>query len=163
MLTRNYYNAQRAALAKTLIEDGIKDVYGNVSDVGYYSDYVSSPILTSISFTGYGGIVIGKGTTPATLDDYCLEWLITSGMTASNSRGIDENGNPYTLITLTNITDKAITVGEIGVVGYGYYQAGSSSPKHILLDRTVLESPITIEPGGVGQITYTIRFNYPTA
>lgn len=27
---------------------------------------------------------------------------------------------------------------------------------------TLLESPITIEPNGIGQITYTIRMNYPT-
>lgn len=162
MITRNYYNAHRAALAKTLIHDGMKDVNGNVCDAGYNSDYLPSLILTSVSFTGYGGIVIGKGTTPPTVDDYRLEWVITSGMTTSNSRGIDENGNPYTLITLTNSSDKAITVGEIGIVGYGYYQAGSSSNKYVLFDRTVLESPITIEPSGVGQITYTICMNYPT-
>ena len=162
MLTRNYYNAHRAALARTLIPNGLKDTYGSVSDAGYFDNYVPSPFLTYVTFNPYGGILIGSGETPPTLDDYRLEAQITSGMTASNSRGFDENGNPYTIITLTNSSDKAITVREIGVVGYGYYNAGSSGSRNVLFDRTVLDSPLTIEPGGVGQITYTISMNYPT-
>ena len=162
MLTRNYYNAHRAALAKTIIRDGFKDINGGTCDAGYFDIYVPSPFLSNVTFNSYGGILIGSGATPPTLDDYRLEAQITSGMTASNSRGFDENGNPYTIITLTNASDKAITVREIGVVGSGYYNAGSSGSKNVLLDRTILESPITIEPGGVGQITYTIRMNYPT-
>lgn len=161
MLTRNYYNAHRAALARTSIPNGMKDINGSVCDAGYNDIYVPSPFLTNVTFNPYGGILIGTGTTPPTLDDYQMESQIKSGMTASNSRGFDENGNPYTIITLTNSSDKAIKVGEIGVVGSGYYNAGSSGSKHVLLDRTVLDSPITIEPGGVGQITYTIRMNYP--
>ena len=32
----------------------------------------------------------------------------------------------------------------------------------IWVERTVLETPVTIPAGGVGQVTYTIRMNYPT-
>lgn len=31
--------------------------------------------------------------------------------------------------------------------------------KHI--NRTVFDTPVTIAAGGVGQVTYTIRMNYP--
>ena len=161
MLTRNYYNAHRAALGRTVITNGMTDINGSVCNAGYNDIYVPSPFLTYVTFNAYGGILIGTGTTPPTLDDYKMESQIQSGMNASNSRGFDENGNPYTIITLTNATDKAITVGEVGVVTSGYYNAGSSGSKHILVDRTVLDTPLTIEPGGVGQITYTIRMNYP--
>lgn len=161
MLTRNYYNALRAALAKTLIGNGIKSVNGSVYDAGYSgSEVTPGPILSSVRFDSFSGIIIGKGTTPPTLDDYYLESQITSGVTASNSRGIDENGNPYTLITLTNASNKAITVGEVGIIANTYYGTNGYTC-YTLLDRTVLESPITIEPGGVGQITYTIRMDYP--
>ena len=163
MLTRNYYNALRAALAKTPIEKGIKNVSGSVYDAGYGgSDITPGPILSSVRFDSFNGIIIGKGTTPPTLDDYYLEFQITSGLTTSNSRGIDENGNPYTLITMANATNKAITVGEVGIIASVYYGTNGYTC-YALLDRTVLESPITIEAGGVGQITYTLRMNYPTA
>ena len=162
MLTRNYYNALRAAVAKTLIAKGIKNVNGSAYDAGYSgSEITPGPILSSVRFDSSSGIIIGKGTTAPTLDDYYLESQITSGLTASNSRGIDENGNPYTVITLANATTKSITVGEVGIIASVYYGTGGYTC-YALLDRTVLDSPITIEPGGVGQITYTIRMNYPT-
>lgn len=60
-------------------------------------------------------------------------------------------------MTITNNNETDITIGEVGIV----YQTGSSYS--VLFERTVLESPITIPAGGVGQVTYTIRMNYPTA
>ena len=60
------------------------------------------------------------------------------------------------VLTITNNNATDITIGEVGIV----YQGSNTAA---LLERTVLDSPITIPAGGVSQITYTIRMNYPTA
>ena len=114
------------------------------------------------------GIILGSGTTPATFDDYCLEnRIVADGLTVSTNltSQTDENGMCISaMITISNTTDEAVTVAECGVhCGGSSGSNGSKKYNYVLLDRTVLETPITIEPGGVGQVTYTIRMNYPTA
>ena len=108
------------------------------------------------------GVIIGSGTTPPTIEDYVLENRISTptSHTIAFTTYDDGNGIVYeALFTITNTHSEPITISEIGLYGAG----GSGNSNAVLMERTVLEAPITIQPGSVGQVTYTIRMNYPTA
>lgn len=178
MLLRNYYKA----CAYTNFGSNIADLKplaldGNVSAFSYLRDDFASPSAqypymgrVNVGSLNYNntGIILGSGTTPATLDDYRLEnRIVAANLTTSVdlTKSADENGAYISaLITITNTTDEAVTVAECGLhTGGASGSTGSAEKNFYLLDRTVLETPITIEPDGVGQITYTIRMNYPAA
>ena len=105
------------------------------------------------------GIVFGNGSTLVTPDDYCLsgDVIDTINGSADVQTTINDDYCEFVVTyTMTNVGNSPITIGEIGLC-----LPIASSPT--LVERTVLETPITIEAGGVGQVTYTIRMNYPTA
>lgn len=115
------------------------------------------------------GVIFGDGNTPPARSDYCLSGNVITGIVSSASRtaiSTDDAAENTVLFTITNNNAKAVTISEVGYVGYDQYYTGAtgsgSSSDRLLLDRTVLETPITIEPSGVGQVTYTLRMNYPT-
>lgn len=115
------------------------------------------------SFSGNGGVVFGTGTTPPQLSDTTLSGDVVTGITVANAitGNVSENEAEITAIyTITNTSEADITIGEVGIVANLSSSASTASYK-CLLERTVLETPITIAPGGVGQVTYTIRMNYP--
>ena len=134
--------------------------YGkNYSGPGYPSMY-----YVRTSYYGDSGVVFGTGTTPPTIDDYCLSGDLITGISCSAvvSNADDDNGVTTTAVyTVTNANSEDITIGEIGLMAS--LDNTSSSDKKAFIERTVLDTPITIPAGGVGQVTYTIRMNYPTA
>ena len=105
------------------------------------------------------GVVVGSGTTPPTAQDYKLENQITtvSGNVAYNTTQDADGVTINSIITVTNTADTDITIGEVGLY------VNTSGNWTWMAERTVLETPVTIPAGGVGQVTYTIRMNYPTA
>lgn len=107
-----------------------------------------------------GGVIFGDGDTTPTLNDYNLAGNLITSISASVITNAVTNDDGCTLnciYTITNSGSEAITIKEIGLV------MKSTTSYTYLLERTVLESPVTIEPGGVGQVNYTITFTYPTA
>ena len=112
------------------------------------------------------GAIIGTGTVPPTMDDYCLSGTLITTFTATGAvtKGSDDLGEYLTaLYTITNTGTEDFTIGEIGLIGAGHSGSSSAANVKMLLERTVLDEPVTIPAGGVGQVTYTIRMNYPTA
>ena len=111
------------------------------------------------------GLYFGNGAEPPTLDDYKLAGDVVSGFSVTKITTSEYDGasaartNVY---TIANTSSTEITISEIGLVGYAWNSATSNNG-HALFDRTVLDEPVTIPAGGVGQVTYTIRMNYPTA
>lgn len=106
------------------------------------------------------GAVFGTGNSAA-IDDYTLSGtLLTSAhISAVCSLAADYDNEGMTLTgtyTISNVSANEITISEIGLVTY-------NSSVYCLVEHTVLDTPVTIPAGGVGQVTYTIRFNYPTA
>lgn len=116
--------------------------------------YYIDTVLTSWS---QSGVIFGDGDTEPTEDDYTLSGNIITGIayTSKVTRVIENNKNTRTVTyTITNNNSESITIKEIGYVGYAKYNSGYAYS--VLLDRELLENPITIEAGGVGQITYTV-------
>lgn len=173
MVTKNWYNQFKSNMGMTTIPTGVKDLQGTAYTSGYASTSYAGSLVSGLLFQNAivakahntliasRGICLGSGTTPATIDDYKLENPITTGFSASVVRQYDAQYNSTFVITLTNTSADDIVIGEIGYVGDAHYGAGNSYAAYVLFDRTVLDSPITIPAGGIGQITYTIRLNYP--
>ena len=102
-----------------------------------------------------GGVIFGDGSTPVSLDDYKLSGNIikTYSVIPVVNKAITDNGMEFTCTyTLTNTGDSDIVISEVGIL---------SAWGAVLIERTVLDAPVTIAPDGTGQITYTIRLNYP--
>lgn len=142
----------------------------------YPSIDVSSPIVStgtnSIIYKPFNqAVFFGTGSTAPTIDDYRLAGDTVTGYTSSHTYK-DEYAEDGTFAkrtatyTITNNNAEPVTIGEIGIFICAVWTTGYSSNKYIyttypyLLERTVLESPITIPAGGVGQVTYSITENY---
>lgn len=126
--------------------------------------YAITPTV-QISSPPYGGIYIGSGSTPASENDYALETPIISGLSASTPavvRSVDGDGNPYIsfTFTLTNSTASDKIVREIGyfqLVNAGSYNSSGGSQTSIMLDRTVLETPLTVPANGTAAVKYELK------
>ena len=179
MITKNF----KALLAVLLLAKdspyfGILPVKNRSGSTKYLTSYFKNTnsfpysLTASVGFsdTGYG-LCVGSGNTAATEDDYTLEQAITSGLSASSpsaTPSLDSSGNPQLEIvfTLTNTTSSDIVVKEIGYVQKLYVasqQGGSSATtENCLLDRTVLETPVTIPANGYAAMKYTLKTIMPS-
>ena len=182
MITNNYKKLLKsyliACLAKNTatsgtINDNLVSVNGtNIPVLNVYTAYVcgtggglgNSTLMRSGK--AQNGITIGTGNTPATADDRDMESLV--GINNANVSGFISNKNFYIEGTkycidfellLTNKTSSAITMREIGLVTATSSQYSSESA-NVLLDRTVLETPIVLEPTVSTPVKYTIKFDW---
>lgn len=144
-----------------------KTLYSNVSNVAtsFSCDYCMGRVLTSLN-TASPGVCFGDGTTPVTKNDYKLSGNIITTISTSVNKTFtsdDDNGGGTlsAVYTITNTGNNAITISEIGLFNY-WYHTNYSNYSTFLLERTLLDRPITIEAGGVGQVTYSISTKYPT-
>lgn len=176
MLLRNYYKAVSFCMGGNAATDINLVNYsgGNTKPTTYVdgvkyltptknvdSFYASLSRMSTTTGDSYPGIIIGTGNTPPTLDDYWLDGDMITSFASSvvTTFESDDNSSAVTaLCTITNSGSKAFTIREVGLYGK---PRGSVSSEPVLVERTVLDVPLTIEPGSVGQLTYTIKLNYP--
>ena len=137
------------------------DGNGKMTDLTYNSvfSFINSlnhmetaPTMDSVTF-----IRVGTGTTEATEDDYKLE-ADAIGLTCDSvvtAIGSNNSKKIYTA-TFSNTTDADIAVTEIGFFTNCYYRSGYND--NFLLDRIVLDTPITIPAGESKAITYELGF-----
>ena len=124
---------------------------------------ISAPMTDSTYGTTVPGAWYGKGTTPPTLDDYTLEDPITDGSLTATCGGTAnlmrvEAADHYRISAVhqvTNNTNQEVTISEIGSFG-----SASGGAKVIMLDRTVLETPIVIPAKETVSLEYVIKFPY---
>ena len=111
------------------------------------------------------GVSFGTGTTPATVSDYFLESILgdtqisVSAPSSISFNKLDTYEEYTVTFGVTNKTADAIAISEIGLTAMPY-SPYSGNNQYALVDRTVLDTPVTIPAGQSKQITYTIRFNY---
>lgn len=141
----------------------------NTANQERWVSYLNNNLISAITIQNNAtnaGFHFGSGTTAATENDYKLESDITSGLTTvlgSSMRGVDSNGKPYMsfTFTVTNSGNSNITIGEIGLVSANVFCCTSSSAttaasNNVLIDRTVLDTPVTLAPNETSAIKYTI-------
>lgn len=147
----------------------IKITQTNGADIAVYpSTYyygleeTMKKILTSLSGSG---VVLGTGSTPPTMDDITISGdLITRfAYSAGPIISYGEDGAECTVIyAVTNTGTDAFTVSEIALLYQVYTSNSGGNGGAFMIDRTVLDEPVTIPAGGIGKVTYTIRMNFPT-
>ncbi len=175
MLTKTFNQAIRAAVTGESFT--LKRVDGSVVTVtipatvsNSYSQYFTQGMLripalmkqdrysSQVSIAGSGGVCFGTGTAEPTEDDYTItQKVMNAGSGMSVTCGVAQNGNTWTgTYTIINSGTADVTISEVGL--YGTIMYSSNSYYCYLIDRTLLEEPITIPAnGGVGQIVYTVN------
>lgn len=130
-------------------ESGVTNTF---TSLRYQSEVALLPMLLH----QHGEIIVGSDNTAETGNSYNLKKKITSGINLGLARSvIDNDDGSYSSIVVANCTNTSsdpITIGEIGIrTSYDY-----PGTAFIVLDRTPLGTPLTIQPGEVGRIVYTI-------
>lgn len=169
MITKNWYNYFKSARGNTVVTKGAMTTDGAAVNCGYSTSQVSvmmEALLmkhTSVVYkTTASGIVLGSGSTPPTVSDYMLDSQITSGLHCSVTTVYNQDGNVTRTITATNTSENDITIAEIGHQCQIYTGDNSTSnSKYVLMDRSLLQAPVTIPVGAVGVISYTVKVNVP--
>ena len=107
------------------------------------------------------GYAFGTGDTPPTLIDYWLSGeliptisIVAATITTDIADGVYMFKNA---ITVSNSGANSIVINEMAIIANLYYSSTSGTTG--MLDRTVLDTPLTLAPGEQGVITYT--FNLP--
>jgi hypothetical protein len=115
-------------------------------------------IAVAVSTYEYGVTYIrcGTGTTEVTEDDYELEAEATGLTCDSVVTAIGSNNTKTYTATFSNTTDADIVVTEIGFFVNNAYSGNKYD--NFLLDRIILDTPITIPAGESKPITYEIGF-----
>lgn len=116
---------------------------------------------------GYG-VFFGSGNAAATIDDVKLSGAsvlnCVCSVTKNNSYASDGSNFTFSYnYTITNNNDTEIVIGEVGIFFEWCCKTSSTKTTNFfhMCERTALETPITIPAGGVGQVTYTIKMEYP--
>lgn len=102
------------------------------------------------------GIAFGSGTTPPQKTDYKLENYITTGLTYSGDNTNQTDGVASWVQTVQNTSTEQITITEVGL--FSKYE-NSDGFKTFLLTRTVLDTPVVLQPNEVKTFTITIDYN----
>lgn len=133
-----------------------KNIRANQSFLDYGSivrDMYEQATIPSGACTAFD-LVIGKGGTAPTADDYKLEEQLYSNIGISNS-SISKSGTTVTISrTFKNFTGSSITVKEFGVKT-GYYNSGGYQ-RPVLLTRDVLSESLTVPNNSSFTIQVTI-------
>lgn len=86
--------------------------------------------------------------------DSVVGTISTSKGTFSSTENADGSVTGTQIHVITNTSSQSVTIGEIAMFGVLYDSKGSATP--LLIDRTPLETPLTLAPNEVGQIMYSI-------
>lgn len=170
MVTENMKNLCATILESTSTMGGLTRMIGIDGRVGYaqpkLNKFPAARAETYALSATAAGVSFGTDGTPVTELDKNLGATITSGVNVSlTSRTLhrDSNGNPYIQykFTVTNTGNSTLTIRE---VGYKQEVNCASSPLLTdentivcLLDRTVPETPLVIEPDDAGIVDYTLK------
>lgn len=128
-------------------EDIMCTIYGNIKDI------IISPTSSGLS----RAFAFGTGNTAPRFDDYTMAGdLITTLVIDANkaSETIDGNKTKYVQnLTVRNTGTNTVTIKEVGRV----YGATYTNYKYVLLDRVVLDAPLTLAPEESGVIRLTVN------
>lgn len=135
------------------------------------SAYPSAKTESFTAVAANAGISLGTDDTPATENDYNLGNTITSGinMAVSKKAATFVDGQPALkyVLTVTNTGAEAVTVREVGIKQsvqsdtYPGHILSSTILHGVLIDRTVLDAPVTIQPGDAAVIEYSLIVSLP--
>lgn len=133
-------------------------------------------LLTSLTASGSNssaGFALGSGTTTPTEDDYTIETLISSGLsltaTPAKIQAYDSVNDVYSIffdLAINNTSSAEITISEICMfqIMYGTTNLGDNVntgfayKNSVMLDRTVLDTPLVLPAGQGATLRYSFDF-----
>lgn len=122
-------------------------------------EYQSEEALLPLLIHQVGEIIVGSDNTAETGESYKLGKIITYGVNVALTRSVQDNtdGSCSSIVVanVTNTSSDPITIGEIGLRKGVFFP----SSENVVFDRTPLGTPLTIQPGEVGRIVYTITMS----
>ena len=162
MFTRWYHKAHACAFMSDLNSSGYKAMLkkydgttvnvtaSNCKAMLYMADTLKNPrTWGKTDYMSMGGVMFGDGNTPPTVDDFQLSGDHFTTYSSSVTHTYDPDANEATVTyTLTNTGSTDFTIREVG---------GICTSSAILAFREVLDSPVTIVAGGIGQVTIKIK------
>ncbi len=163
-------NYNGASLRATLVDTSGANVNYIGETMGNTSSYRARPfgalinsfnhMATNSGTLGTTFMKIGTGTTEPTESDYNLEVENTNVTCAIVSCGTSDKLTKIYTATFSNATENDVVITEIGLFGcFSTYDDDMGDiPLNFLLDRTILNTPITIPAGEIKPITYEIGF-----
>ena len=142
------------------------DVYTNAKLSSYTANLLTSALIES-GTSASTGFAIGSGDTAPTENDYSLVAQIT-GVSGSMSGGetiYDADSGKYISridFTISNNTENSVVVKEIArfvqvssATAIGQNTSSAAGNKRcVMLDRTVLDEPVTIPANNAGVVRY---------
>ena len=129
----------------------------NASMITCVSSNFYSETSGSLNFGPFRrGIAFGSGTTPPQKTDYKLENYITTGLTYSGNNTNVTDGVANWVQTVQNTSTAQITITEVGL--FTKYD-DSDRFSSFLITRTVLDTPVVLQPNEVKTFTITIDYN----
>lgn len=148
-----YPNLKITATNGSIIDNGL---FSQSNILSISSEYYSENNGTKYFSPFYRGIAFGSGTTPPQKTNYKLENHITSGLTYSGNNTSQTNKVVNWVQTVQNTSTEQITITEVGL-----FTKGSTSDSYAttLLTRTVLDTPVVLQPNDVKTFTITIDYN----
>ena len=106
-------------------------------------------------------LLLGGGATEPTFDDYQLEdWISSSVLKYIGGSTISSSGNIVRSQTsiYQNISDSPVIIREVAM-GFNWSQYNNTTPPNAysILTRSILDTPVTINPGESYAFTYSIE------
>lgn len=121
------------------------------------SDFYSDTGTVELYVPFSRGIAFGSGTTPPQKTDYKLKNYITTGLTYSGNNTNLTDGVAHWVQTVQNTSTAQITITEVGLFSMNSDKRQNYTV--FLLTRTVLDTPVVLQPKEVKTFTITIDYN----
>lgn len=180
MITQNYIDVSIArffARGEAYVVDWngqsqkLQMPYNNIyAEFGFLLNRVatstSKPISYESSLGNSAGVRFGTGNTPATKADFKLDADIMTGLSVSKNTAVLSEEAPGKYVAqnafvVTNTTDAEINIWEVGLYAPVNIMQDANTKRfhYALMERTVLDAPINIQPGASKVVTYKLTIN----
>lgn len=158
MLLNNFKATMYASMKTTDTIGRIKEETGfyDTSIGSIAGDFYSETAAQELFLPFTRGIAFGSGTTPPQKTDYKLENPITTGLNYSGNNTNTTDGVVNWVQTVQNTSTAQITITEVGL--FTKYDRSNNFSAY-LLTRTVLDTPVVLQPNEVKTFTITIDYN----
>lgn len=147
-----------------------KDYNGNDLYFCVRASSISMTVLSTAITATSNGVAFGSGNTPATENDYTIENQIlglTASVTSDNYMTFNAETDSWDLnfqFTINNPGETDVTISEmcrfVSTAKNATKGASGSGNTSVLVERIVLDAPVTIPAGEASVINYT--FSRPT-
>jgi len=116
---------------------------------------LSDTLKTNDYYSKSAHLIIGTGTGTISENDYCLFNEASNCTCVSAASSTTSNLTKSYTATFQNNSESDVTITETGIMGKLYIENGWYK---VLLEHTLLETPVIIPAGGTRTITYVWSF-----